>query len=103
MAHDTAMPNHLRPWPMFRRGLLVNLTNPKAIVFLLAFTPQFIRLDGDLVAQYLVFTLTVVTIDIIVMWFFFALAARVCAGSCATPPVSGWSAASSAPCSSRSV
>lgn len=76
VAHDTAMPSHLRPWPMFRRGLLVNLTNPKAIVFLLAFTPQFIRLDGDLVAQYLVFTLTVVTIDIIVMWFFFALAAK---------------------------
>src|SRR5699024_9661461 len=28
---------------MFRRGLWVNLINPKAIVFFLAFMPQFIR------------------------------------------------------------
>lgn len=76
VAEDTAMPSHLRPWPMFRRGLLVNLTNPKAIVFFLAFTPQFIRLDADLLTQYAIFTITVVTIDVIVMWFFFALAAK---------------------------
>lgn len=61
---------------MFRRGLLVNLTNPKAIVFFLAFTPQFIRLDAPLLPQYVVFTLTVVVIDIIVMWCFFAFAAK---------------------------
>ena len=30
-------------WSMFRRGLWVNLLNPKAIVFFLAFMPQFIR------------------------------------------------------------
>lgn len=76
VAQDTAMPSHLRPWPMFRRGVLVNLTNPKAIVFFLAFTPQFIRLDADLLTQYAIFTITVVTIDVIVMWFFFALAAK---------------------------
>jgi len=76
VAQDLAQPNHLKPWPMFRRGLLVNLTNPKAIVFFLAFTPQFIRPDEPLLPQYVVFTATVVTIDIIVMWFFFALAAK---------------------------
>ena len=75
IAQDTARPTHLQPWPMFRRGVLVNLTNPKAIVFFLAFTPQFIRLDGDLLTQYLVYAATLVAIDIIVMWFFFALAA----------------------------
>ena len=76
VAQDMAQPDHLKPWPMFRRGVLVNLTNPKAIVFFLAFTPQFIRPDQPLLPQYLVFTATVVTIDIIVMWFFFALAAK---------------------------
>jgi homoserine/homoserine lactone efflux protein len=61
---------------MLRRGLLVNLTNPKAIVFFLAFTPQFIRPEHPLVRQYLVLAATVVVIDVLVMWFFFAAAAK---------------------------
>jgi homoserine/homoserine lactone efflux protein len=63
-------------WSMFRRGLWVNLLNPKAIVFFLAFMPQFIRPEQPLLPQYLVLTATVVAIDILVMWFFFALAAK---------------------------
>ena len=63
-------------WSMFRRGLLVNLTNPKAVVFFLAFTPQFIRPGQPLLPQYAVFAATVVAIDVVVMWFFFAAAAR---------------------------
>lgn len=63
-------------WSMFRRGLWVNLLNPKAIVFFLAFLPQFIRLDQPLLPQYLIVAATVVTIDILVMWFFFAATAR---------------------------
>jgi homoserine/homoserine lactone efflux protein len=63
-------------WSMFRRGLWVNLLNPKAIVFFLAFMPQFIRPEQPLLPQYTVLTATVVVIDILVMWFFFALAAK---------------------------
>ncbi len=63
-------------WSMFRRGLLVNLTNPKAVVFFLAFTPQFIRPERPLLEQYTVLAATIVAIDVIVMWFFFAAAAR---------------------------
>jgi homoserine/homoserine lactone efflux protein len=63
-------------WSMFRRGLWVNLLNPKAIVFFLAFMPQFIRPGQPLLPQYTVLTATVVVIDILVMWFFFALAAK---------------------------
>ncbi|MBL0887136.1 LysE family transporter [Myceligenerans indicum] len=61
---------------MFRRGLLVNLTNPKAIVFFLAFVPQFVRPDRPLAGQYAVLAATVVAIDVLVMWFFFATTAR---------------------------
>lgn len=63
-------------WSMFRRGLFVNLTNPKAIVFFLAFVPQFVRLDRPLVPQYALLTATVVAVDVAVMWFLFASAAR---------------------------
>jgi homoserine/homoserine lactone efflux protein len=61
---------------MFRRGLWVNLLNPKAIVFFLAFMPGFIQLDQPQLPQYLVLITTVVVVDILVMWFFFAAAAR---------------------------
>lgn len=61
---------------MFMRGLWVNLLNPKAIVFFLAFIPQFVRLDQPQVPQYLVIAITTVVVDILVMWFFFAAAAR---------------------------
>jgi homoserine/homoserine lactone efflux protein len=64
------------PWAMFRRGVLVNLTNPKAIVFFLAFTPQFIRPERPLVPQYVILAATVVVVDVLVMWFVFAVAAR---------------------------
>lgn len=63
-------------WSMFRRGLWVNLLNPKAIVFFLAFMPQFIRPASPLLPQYTVLAATVVLIDVLVMWFFFAAAAK---------------------------
>jgi homoserine/homoserine lactone efflux protein len=59
-----------------RRGALVNLTNPKAIVFFLAFVPQFVRVDRPLAPQYAVLGATIVAIDVLVMWFVFAAAAR---------------------------
>lgn len=61
---------------MLRRGFWVNLLNPKAIVFFLAFVPQFIRPDSALLPQYLVLAATVVLVDVVVMWLFFAAAAR---------------------------
>ncbi|QMU98303.1 lysine transporter LysE [Microbacterium esteraromaticum] len=63
-------------WSIFRRGFWVNLLNPKAIVFFLAFVPQFVRLDQDPLPQYLLLIGTVIVVDILVMWFFFAAAAK---------------------------
>ena len=40
----------------FRTGLMVSLTNPKVILFVLAFVPQFIRPEaGSVLGQFLVF------------------------------------------------
>ena len=74
---DDAMAIRDEPaFSLFRRGLWVNLLNPKAIVFFLAFLPQFVRPGEDLLPQYLVIAVTVVVVDVLVMWFFFAAAAR---------------------------
>ncbi|MFK4760797.1 LysE family transporter [Microbacterium sp. ZW T5_45] len=63
-------------WSMVRRGLWVNLLNPKAIVFFLAFIPQFVKLDQPQLPQYLTIIATTIIVDVIVMWGFFAAAAR---------------------------
>jgi homoserine/homoserine lactone efflux protein len=63
-------------WSMIRRGLWVNLLNPKAIVFFLAFIPQFVRLDQPQLPQYLTIIATTIVVDVVVMWGFFATAAR---------------------------
>lgn len=63
-------------WSMLRRGFWVNLLNPKAIVFFLAFIPQFIRVDQPQLPQYAIFLATCVAVDVIVMWGVFAAAAR---------------------------
>ena len=73
---DVAMPARESGWSMFIRGVWVNLLNPKAIVFFLAFLPQFIRPSEPLLPQYLIVAITCVSVDILVMWFFFAAAAR---------------------------
>ncbi|MEW2913014.1 LysE family translocator [Leisingera sp. JC11] len=42
----------------FRSGFLVNLTNPKVILFVLAFVPQFVRPEaGPVLGQFLIFGL----------------------------------------------
>ncbi|MGI3163460.1 LysE family translocator [Pseudooceanicola sp. 200-1SW] len=44
----------LRPARPFRDGLLVNLTNPKVILFILAFVPQFLTPEAPVLGQFLV-------------------------------------------------
>ncbi len=45
----------VRPARAFRDGVIVNLTNPKVILFILAFIPQFIDPTASVLPQFLVF------------------------------------------------
>lgn len=65
-----------RPLSLVLRGFVINISNPKAIVFILAVLPQFIDPGQPLLIQYLVMALTMVTVDLIVMAGYTGLAAR---------------------------
>jgi homoserine/homoserine lactone efflux protein len=61
----------------FRQGLLVNLTNPKAIVFICALVPPFIDPAQPLAPQYLVIAATMCLTDVLVMSAYALAAARL--------------------------
>ena len=46
----TGLSPMLKPWRMYGRGILMNLTNPKVGIFFLAFLPQFVRPEAGPVA-----------------------------------------------------
>lgn len=64
-------------WALFRQGLLVNLSNPKGIVFFLAVMPQFIDPNAPQTQQYLITAATLIAIDLVVMHGYTAAAASI--------------------------
>ncbi|MGG7104101.1 LysE family transporter [Rhodococcus sp. 24CO] len=62
---------------MMVRGFLINASNPKAVVFMLAVLPQFLDPNAPLVPQYLVIAATMCAVDVVVMTGYTGLAARV--------------------------
>ena len=62
---------------LFLQGLLINLTNPKAIIFIGALVPQFIDPGRSQVEQYLLIAATLCLTDIIVMSAYALAAGRL--------------------------
>jgi threonine/homoserine/homoserine lactone efflux protein len=52
------------PWALFRGGLMVSASNPKAILFAAAFLPQFIHPDAPKLPQFTILLLTFAVIEI---------------------------------------
>jgi homoserine/homoserine lactone efflux protein len=61
------------------RGFLVNTTNPKGLVFLIAVLPQFVVPTAPLLPQYLAIGVTMVCVDAVVMSLYTGGAARLLA------------------------
>ncbi len=59
------------------QGLLVNLTNPKAIIFIGALVPQFVDPGQPQLAQYLIIAATLCATDILVMSAYALAALRI--------------------------
>ena len=62
---------------LLARGFLVNMTNPKGLVFLLAVVPQFVVPTAPLPPQYLAIGLTMMAVDLVVMGLYAGLATRL--------------------------
>ncbi|HQU51095.1 MAG TPA: LysE family transporter [Casimicrobiaceae bacterium] len=65
------------PGRLMLRGFLVNATNPKGIVFMLAVLPQFIDPHAPQAVQYLICAGTLLFTDFVVMSGYTGLAAKV--------------------------
>jgi homoserine/homoserine lactone efflux protein len=65
------------PRGLFTQGLLVNLTNPKAIVFMAALMPQFIDPARSRWLQFVIIGTTMCGVDTLVMSAYALLAARL--------------------------
>ncbi len=64
-------------WRRFWQAAFVNLTNPKATVFLIALFPQFLDTQGDQGAQFMVMGTTLILVDILVMVGYATLASQM--------------------------
>ena len=65
------------PRALLMQGFLVNASNPKATIFLLAVLPQFIDAHAPPLPQYLVCMATLTVVDLVVMSGYVLFAARV--------------------------
>lgn len=62
---------------LFIQGFLVDITNPKAAIFLLAVIPQFVDTTQPLMLQYVLICLTLCAVDLVIMLGYVALAANL--------------------------
>jgi homoserine/homoserine lactone efflux protein len=65
------------PFGIFKQGLLVNLTNPKGLLFLAAVLPQFVDPTKPTAIQYAILGGTMVICDVVVMIGYAALASTI--------------------------
>lgn len=61
----------------FLSATLINLTNPKATVFLVAFIPQFLNPEYSLWVQFAIISITLCIIDIFVMTGYSSMASKL--------------------------
>jgi len=61
---------------LFLQGLLVQLTNPKALLFVSALLPQFIQPPRSMLLQLVILLLTTIAVDLIVLSSYAFLAQR---------------------------
>jgi len=61
----------------FMTASFINLTNPKATVFLVAFIPQFLNTSESLWTQFVIIALTLCVVDVFVMTGYSSMASKL--------------------------
>jgi homoserine/homoserine lactone efflux protein len=76
LSENIAIPDRSRR-SLLLRGCLINVTNPKGLVFLIAVLPPFVESAAPLLPQYVTIGVTMVVVDLVVMGLYTGLAARL--------------------------
>lgn len=77
VAVESRQPAPFKIRELILRGCLINITNPKGTVFLLAVVPQFLDLSNPLTMQYVVIAATLCFTDLVAMGCYTSLASRM--------------------------
>lgn len=78
-------------WDAYKQGVLVDVLNPKAAIFFMAFLPQFIRSDaGPISVQLILLGSVVIAIAIVVEFLIVHLAAKMTGFFRSSPIIGKW-------------
>jgi len=68
-------------WTLYSQGLLISLTNPKAIIFTSALFPQFIVVSEPLLPQFLILVVTLMVCSFLCLLSYSFLSQKIKAGT----------------------
>ncbi|NQZ80887.1 MAG: LysE family translocator [Colwellia sp.] len=68
-------------WRLYTQGLMISLTNPKAIIFTSALFPQFIVVSDPLLPQFLILVVTLMTCSFLCLLSYSLLSQNLKAGT----------------------
>ncbi len=77
LENSSVEPQTVTPATLFVRAVFINLTNPKAIVFLVALFPIFLNPHAPKTSQFLILGATLVGVDTLVMIGYAILSSRL--------------------------
>lgn len=77
MVDDSEKLNSFNAKKSFVTATFINITNPKATVFLVAFIPQFLNPNESLWLQFAIISITLVVVDVLVMTGYSSMASKL--------------------------
>lgn len=74
LIHESDLIQNTSTFSLFKTGMMVNLSNPKSIIFLAAFLPQFVDSSAPAFMQYVILGTTILFVDALVMMAYMCMA-----------------------------